>query len=140
MTPLDFLKKELLEKGVRPSIQRIKVLEYLHQVQGHPNVDEIFASLSPHFPSLSKATIYNTLNAFARAGLIRTLSMDGLEKRFDLITHDHGHFKCDHCGEIFNFKIEIASVPIEGLSEFRITEKNVYFYGLCPNCQKLEKE
>jgi len=140
MTSLDFLKNELLEKGVRPSIQRIKVLEYLHQVQRHPNVDEVFASLSPHFPSLSKATIYNTLNAFANVGLVRTLSMDGLEKRFDLVTHDHGHFKCDRCGEIFNFKIEIASVPIEGLAQFRITKKNVYFYGLCPNCQKLEKE
>jgi Fur family transcriptional regulator, peroxide stress response regulator len=137
---LDSYTKELTEKGIRPSFQRIKVLEYMHQVQAHPNIDEIFTALSPQIPSLSKATIYNTLNSFVKAGLVRTISMDGFEKRFDLLTHDHGHFKCNRCGEIFNFKVEIGNLPFEGLEKFAINEKNVYFNGLCPNCLSSEKK
>jgi Fe2+ or Zn2+ uptake regulation protein len=139
-TSIEFLKNKLLEKGIRPSLQRIKVLEYLYQVMAHPNVEEIFANVSPQIPSLSKATIYNTLRSFAQAGLIRVISVDGLENRFDLTTSNHGHFKCDRCGTIFNFGIDIDSFPVEDLARFKISEKNVYFNGLCPNCLSLQKK
>jgi Fur family peroxide stress response transcriptional regulator len=133
-TSVDFLKNKLSEKGIRPSLQRIKVLEYLYRVEGHPTVDEIFISLSPEIPSLSKATIYNTLRLFVKSGQVRVISMDGIENRYDLTTHNHGHFKCDRCGTIFNFKIDIDSFPLDELANFVIKTKNVYFNGLCPNC------
>jgi hypothetical protein len=41
------------------------------------------------------------------------------------------------CGTIYNFKVNIDQVPIDGLNQFEITQKNVYFKGLCPNCLKL---
>jgi Fur family transcriptional regulator, peroxide stress response regulator len=139
-TSIEILKTRLLEKGIRPSLQRIKVLEYLYQVMAHPSADEIFANVSPQIPSLSKATVYNTLRSFAQAGLIRVISVDGLENRFDLTTSNHGHFKCDRCGTIFNFGIDIDSFPVDDLARFKINEKNVYFNGLCPNCLSLQKK
>jgi len=130
----EILKDALQKKGIRPSFYRIKVLEYLHQVQGHPTVDEIFSSLSPEIPTLSKATIYNTLNSFLEVGLVRVISIDGIEKRYDITLHNHGHFRCRHCGKIFNFRIEIDNYLSDDLAQFEIHEKNVYFSGLCPNC------
>ncbi len=137
---INSLKSVLLEKGIRPSIHRLKVLEYMQTAQNHPSIEEIHFTLTNQIPSLSKATIYNTLNTFEKTGLVRVISMDGLEKRYDIMTHNHGHFRCGHCGNIFNFNIKIDEMPVSDLVQFRIDEKNVYFSGLCPICLKLEKK
>ena len=133
---IDLLAEQLKNKGIRPSYQRIKVLEYMVQKGGHPTVDAIYRALSPQIPSLSKVTIYNTLHTFVEAGLLQVVDIDDTEKRYDLNLASHGHFQCEACGTIYNFEIDIDQVPIEGLSQFQITQKNVYFKGLCPNCLK----
>jgi len=133
---LEVLTHQLKSKGIRPSYQRVKVLEYLHQKGGHPTVDEIFRALSADIPSLSKVTIYNTLRTFEEAGLLRVVDIDDAEKRYDITLNNHGHFQCEVCDTIYNFQVNIDQVPIEGLSKFEITQKNVYFKGLCPNCLK----
>jgi Fe2+ or Zn2+ uptake regulation protein len=139
-TAIEFLKEALRRKGIRPSYHRIKVLEYLHQKQGHPTVDEIYASISAEIPSLSRATIYNSLHTFVEAGLARVIPIDGIEKRYDIALHNHGHFKCEGCGAIYNFTIDIDSLPYGDLEQFEISEKSVYFAGLCPNCLHQRKE
>ena len=131
---IDLLTKKLTSRGIRPSYQRIKVLEYLYQKGGHPTVDKIFRALSPDIPSLSKVTIYNTLHTFVEAGLARVVDIDDTEMRYDITLSNHGHFLCKACGTIFNFEVNIDQIPIEGLNQFEITEKNIYFKGLCPNC------
>lgn len=129
-----FLTGQLKEKGIRPSYQRVKVLEFLNRVGGHPTVEEIFHSLSPEIPSLSKATIYNTLHAFVEAGLVRVVEIDDAQLRYDATLDDHGHFLCDSCGTIYNFPVSVDPLPGDGLRQFHIRQKNVYFRGLCPNC------
>ncbi len=131
---IEFLTRRLKSKAIRPSYQRIKVLEYVHQKGGHPTADDIFRALSGDIPSLSKVTVYNTLHTFVKAGLLRVVDIDDGEKRYDVTLADHGHFQCEACGTIFNFRVNIDQVPIEGLERFEITQKNVYFKGLCPNC------
>jgi Fe2+ or Zn2+ uptake regulation protein len=134
---IEFLSNQLKDKGIRPSFQRIKVLEYMHQQKGgHPTVDEIFRALSPEVPSLSKVTIYNTLHILVDAGLVRVVDIDDTEKHYDITLNSHGHFQCEVCGTIYNFQVNIDQIPIDGLSQFEITQKNVYFKGLCPSCQK----
>ena len=132
----EFLTKQLGDKGIRPSYQRIKVLEYLYCKEGHPTADEIFRALSPDIPSLSKVTIYNTLHTFVEAGLVRVVDIDEVETRYDITLADHGHFLCEGCGTIYNFQVNIDQVPVEALNQFEITQKNVYFKGLCPICRK----
>ena len=133
---LEFLTQQLKGKDIRPSYQRIKVLEYLYKKGGHPTADEIFHELSAVIPSLSKSTIYNTLNTFVQAGLVRDIDIDKIENRYDIMLSNHGHFQCTSCGTIYNFNVTIDQVPIDGLNEFEITQKNVYFKGLCPACIK----
>ena len=116
------------------------MLEYLVKEHGHPTVDDIYAFLSPQIPSLSKATIYNTLNCFVKAGLARVIRINGEEKRYDIALHNHGHFNCERCGTIINFKIDIDSIRIDDLAQFEIRGKNVYFNGLCPNCLSQQKQ
>jgi len=128
------LSAELKNRKVRPSYQRIKVLEYLNKNQCHPTVDQIFKDLKSEIPTLSKSTIYNTLNLFLRSGLIREINIEDNEIRYDIIIKNHGHFKCENCGKIFNFSIDFNSFKTEELSGFKIIDKNVYFKGICPGC------
>jgi Fur family transcriptional regulator, peroxide stress response regulator len=129
------LVEELKHSGVRPSFQRVKVLEYLWDCHAHPSVDEIFTALSPVIPTLSKATIYNTLHTFIEAGLVREINIDTDAQHYDIMLEDHGHFKCLSCGEIFNFNLDYDQLMVDGLQAFLIKKKDVYFSGLCPDCQ-----
>ena len=133
-TSIENIKDELSKKGIRASYQRMRVLGYLHQSNSHPTADEIYRHLSPEIPSLSRTTIYNILGIYVKAGLIRTVGIEDDEKRYDLLLSNHGHFKCEACGNITDFAIDIDSIPIKGLSSFQIKEKDVYFKGLCPKC------
>jgi Fur family peroxide stress response transcriptional regulator len=128
------LKQELKIKNINLSHQRLKVLEYLAQNHCHPTVDQIFTDLQKDISTLSKTTVYNTLRIMIDAGLVRGITIEDHETRYDIVTESHGHFKCESCGTIFDFPIDIDSLVPGYLSNFKINNKNVYFKGLCPRC------
>lgn len=130
----DFLYNELKKQDIRLSHRRLKVLEYLCQNQNHPAVGEIYVDLQKEVPTLSKTTIYNTLNILIEAGLVRVITIEDNETRYDIMVENHGHFKCESCRTIYNFNIDIDSLTSADLNNFKINDKNVYFKGICPNC------
>lgn len=130
------ISEELLKKNIKPSYQRIKILEYLIKKNNHPTVDEIYNQLVREIPTLSKTTVYNTLNLFIENDLVRLLTIEDNETRYDSIMSNHGHFKCQSCGEIYDFPINIDEFKTDKLQGFKIADKNVYFKGLCPKCIK----
>jgi Fur family transcriptional regulator, peroxide stress response regulator len=132
------LAGKLVEKNIKPSYQRIKILEYLTIKRTHPTVDKIFNSLIKEIPTLSKATVYNTLELLKRANLVRVVTIEDNETRFDATVVNHGYFKCESCGNIYDFAVNIDNLSIDSLEHFKISEKNVYFKGICPGC--LEKD
>ena len=138
-TSFENLSVELLKKEIRPSYQRIKVLEYLIAKRCHPTVDQIFNDLVKEVPTLSKATIYNTLNLLIKAKLVRVVTIEDNETRYDITMSNHGHFKCELCGTIFDFKVNIDNFMADELNEFKINERDVYFKGICPSCLKYKK-
>ena len=140
-TTVASLSNELSGRGIRPSQQRIKILEYLKANHCHPTVDQIYTSLQPEIPTLSRTTVYNTLNEFIKNGLVRAISIEETESRYDILVHDHGHFKCDSCGTIYNFNVNIEQLAAGDLKDFQINDRNVYFKGVCPRClQKISPE
>ncbi len=134
ISSLQELSDKLKDRKIHSSYQRMKVLEYLNKNQCHPTVDQIYKDLRSEIPTISKSTVYNTLNLFLEAGLIRELNIEDNESRFDIITKNHGHFKCERCGRIYNFNIDFNNFKAEGLAGFEIKDKNVYFKGTCPEC------
>ena len=50
--------ERLKSLGIRPSEQRIVILEYLLGHRTHPTVETIYSELSPKMPTLSKTTVY----------------------------------------------------------------------------------
>ncbi|MCW3490967.1 Fur family transcriptional regulator [Dethiobacter alkaliphilus] len=124
----------LQNRGIKPSFHRLKILEYLLSGKKHPTVDEIYSELVKEVPTLSKTTVYNTLNLFAKAGLVRRINVEEHETRFDANTVSHGHFKCLRCNRIYDFTIDDTAMVTPGLNGFDIEEKKIYFQGTCPGC------
>ena len=60
------IEKYLREHGISPSYQRIRVFEYLISNKNHPTVDMIYKELIKEIPTLSRTTVYNTLNLLVK--------------------------------------------------------------------------
>ena len=135
MEPLfEEMKKELKRKNIHLSYQRSKILEYLTQKQDHPTADQIFIDLQQNISTLSKTTVYNTLRILVDAGLVRVITIEDNEARYDIFTENHGHFKCESCGTIYNFSVDMDSLTSGDLNNFKINDRNVYFKGICSKC------
>jgi Fe2+ or Zn2+ uptake regulation protein len=121
--------------GLRPSSARIHVLRYLEKERNHPTAATIYEALRPDLPSLSRASVYNSLSALERSGLVRPLTINGDELRYDATVADHGHFCCERCGAICDFTLapSDAAFALEG---FLIRRRDVLAFGLCPDCAK----
>ena len=127
---------DLIHKaGVRPSAQRIAVLEYIANERQHPTVDEIFTVLSVHFPSLSRTTVYNTVHILVEARIVRELEIEPGTMHYDLAPQpEHSHFICRRCGRIFD--MPMPPTPEPQASGFAIDQVEVYYKGLCPQCNE----
>lgn len=134
MKTFESLSDALKRQNIRLSSRRMKVVEYLCRNLNHPTADRIYDDLRREIPSLSKTTVYNTLHLLAEAGLVRIINIEDNETRYDIMTEDHGHFKCEDCGTIFNFRIKPDLLVADGLCGFKINDRNVYFKGVCPEC------
>ncbi len=134
---LNLVVQEIKKKGIQLSHQRLKILEYLINHLNHPTAQEIYCSLIKEMPTLSKTTIYNTLDLLEEHQIIKKISIENQEAHYDFIYQDHGHFKCNVCQKIFDFKISVDAQPIQELQGFSITKQSVYFQGTCISCLKV---
>jgi Fe2+ or Zn2+ uptake regulation protein len=131
------IKTKLVANGINPSYHRIRIYEYMLKNRVHPSVDRIYSSLVSEIPSLSRTTVYNTLKNFAEKGLVLLLTINENEMRFDGYTHNHAHFLCLNCSEIYDIDMPNADYCAEAVATpHKITETQVYFRGICETCQK----
>lgn len=132
----------LRDKGVKPSYQRKRIFEYMMNNHNHPSVNDIYEALINEIPTLSKATVYNTMNLFLEHKLIEVLPIDTNEARYDVFNpKEHGHFKCDVCGKIFdvNIKVNVEDLS-DDLAGFRVDSEVYNFHGVCRECQEKAQE
>ncbi len=92
----DVLRNYLLEKGFRNTPERYTILEEIYNMDHHFNVDDLYLLMMQKKYHVSKATIYNTIEIFLDAGLIRkhqfgekTLTSSSYEKSYFDKQHDH---------------------------------------------------
>lgn len=124
----------LVKYGIKPSVQRIAIMEYLMEHRTHPSAEEIYGILSRRIPTLSKTTVYNTLKLFTEQGALQVLGIDERNIRYDIDISRHAHFICIGCGKVYDLAVE----GIERLSlkeEFFMTEMHLYYKGYCKYCQ-----
>lgn len=133
---LSKVKAYLLQHDIKPSIQRIAVMNYLLNNRTHPTVDEIFSALEPNMPTLSKTTVYTTLKLLAEKGAVLQLTIDEKNVRYDACTEPHAHFICLGCGCVHDVvPTHLEKVSIQQYNDLHIVETQVYYKGYCEPCR-----
>jgi len=123
--------------GLKLTPQRLAILDYLKGNTAHPSADDIYGAVSKKFPSMSFATVYNTLETLRRNGRVLELTIDPQKKRFDPNTEPHHHLICINCKKIVDihakYELEVTDTMKSG---FELTGNHIEFYGICPECSK----
>ena len=86
--------------GILSTPQRLEVAEIVLEKPQHISADQIIDRLREAGSSVSKATVYNTLNLFGERGLVREVMVDPTRKFYDSTTHPHHHFYNVDTGEL----------------------------------------
>ncbi|MFY9341616.1 MAG: Fur family transcriptional regulator [Planctomycetota bacterium] len=98
--PHQALIDRLERAGLRPSAQRVAIASYVLATADHPTADEVWTRVKAEFPMVSRATVYNTLQAFREAGLLQQLVLAEGSVVFDPKVEPHHHFIDDDTGAI----------------------------------------
>jgi len=130
MNAADFLRA----RGIQPSQQRIRIFEALAAVKTHPSADALYRVLQPEMPTLSRTTVFSTLDLFAQKGIAQRLALTGSELRYDADTSRHVHFRCRSCGAVSDLSSVAVPLPPSAPPGYVVESSQFYAEGLCPRC------
>ncbi len=130
-------QEHLISHHIKPSVQRIAIMNYLLKNRIHPTADMIFNDLYVEMPTLSRTTVYNTLKLLVEEKAIQMITIDEKNVRYDADTAVHAHFKCRKCDGIFDIPIsEPAEIKLWRKNGFIIDDIQIYCRGYCKDCTK----
>jgi len=144
MTDPTKLTLALQQAGMRITPQRTAICELLTSSEEHPTAAMIYEDLKPRFPSMSLATVYNTLDALIEIGAINVLGQAGDDTvHYDADTEPHVNLACLSCNKIVDIPSEHVGhldSEITAASGYKLLGARVLYYGLCPDCQAKQVE
>lgn len=129
------LVAKIKESGLKPTAQRLDILEYLHTSENFQSVEQIYDNLYREYKVFSKATIYATLDAFVLAGLVKRFFGKHGEARIDYIVDDSAYFLCVECGDINRIKVNNIDSEIDK-NRYDVQNSILTYWGACENCKK----
>lgn len=129
----------LQNAGMRVTPQRLEIYRMMATTDSHPTAQMIYDELSPRFPSLSLATVYNTLEAFVNLGIINVLGTAGDQAvHYDADTSPHINLACVSCHRVIDLPskhVPALDQEVSANSGYKLLGARVMYYGLCPECQ-----
>jgi Fur family peroxide stress response transcriptional regulator len=124
------------EAGMSVTPQRLAIYRALVETEDHPSPEAIYERVRPALPSLSLATIYKTLEALARLGLVHELPSTGNSRRYDANTARHHHLVCMRCDRVIDYADPALDriAPPRRLPGFTAHHLSISIHGLCETC------
>jgi Fur family transcriptional regulator, iron response regulator len=105
------IRAMLKRSGLRPTRQRLALAEILYgRGNRHVSAELLHEEAMSHRVPVSLATVYNTLNQFTGAGLLREVVVDGSKTYFDTNTSDHHHFFIEDDNEVMDIPFDAMEV------------------------------
>lgn len=130
----------LVECDIRPSVQRLAIMDYLMNHPIHPTIDDVYNGLCKQIPTLSKTTVYNTLRMLSEKRAAQMITIDEHRVCYDGNTDSHVHFFCKKCGKV----IDLMDEKAPQLKRRKIVDGNIieeeqlYYKGICAECAKTQ--
>lgn len=134
--------KRLVECDIRPSVQRLAIMDYLITHPIHPTIDDVYKGLCDQVPTLSRTTVYNTLRMMSEKHAAQMITIDDHRVCYDGNIKNHVHFYCKKCGKVIDLMHEKApqlssDIIVDGNI---VQEEQLYYKGICSECAKKEKD
>lgn len=135
--------------GLRMTAEREKILTEVINRVGHFDVETLFAQMREKGLSVSRATIYRTLDIMMKCGLVRKMWVgedrflyESAYARRELprgVGRRHGHLVCEKCGKVEEFFDETVDARLEAIcwrSNFMAKGRSLQVFGLCETCRR----
>jgi Fur family ferric uptake transcriptional regulator len=130
---------ELRSAGVYVTAPRLALLRSVDRLP-HATADQLVRAVRDEIGSVSRQSVYDTLNAFTDRGLLRRIQPMGSPARYESRTGDnHHHLLCRSCGEVADVDCAVGARPCLTASDshgYVIDEAEVIYWGLCPACAR----
>ena len=124
--------------GLRVTVPRIAVLQALG-AGDHLDAERVARDVRARLGTVSTQAVYDALNAFTRAGIVRRIEPAGSPALYETRTGDnHHHIVCRECGITADVDCAVGAAPCLDPSSaqgFEVDEAEVTFWGVCPTCQ-----
>ena len=129
--------------AARPPLtpQRNAVLQVIRESENHLTASEIFEAARKRLPSISYATVYNSLRYLKEAGLVNEISFGNGASRYDRETERHDHAICTCCGKLVDFDFDVTDELVRSAARrtrFKAESLHLTLRGLCPDCRSKE--
>lgn len=109
------MSEKLRLAGMRPTRQRVALGDLLFKNgDRHVCAEILHEEAVEHKIPVSLATVYNTLNQFRDAGLLREVALVGTRVYFDTNMSDHQHFYLEENAELLdipNSALSVSGIP-----------------------------
>jgi Fur family peroxide stress response transcriptional regulator len=131
---------QIEDPGTDPPLtpQRAVVLQVIRASEAHLTAGEIFTAARKRLPTISYATVYNSLRYLKEAGLVREINFGNAASRYDRETARHDHAICTRCGKLVDFDLPATVELLRAAarrSRFKPESIHLTLVGLCPDCR-----
>jgi Fe2+ or Zn2+ uptake regulation protein len=117
--------------------QRQAVLQVIRESELHLTANEVFEDARRILPSISFATVYNSLHYLKNANLIGEVTFGNDASRYDRNLMRHDHAMCNKCGKLVDLELQIPDGMLKEAakrSQFKPESIEFTLRGLCPAC------
>lgn len=124
-------------QGLGLTRQRTVVLRVIRDANEHLTANEVFGKAKELLPSISFATVCNSLRYLKEAGHIAEIQFGNGASRYDRMTHRHDHAICTSCGKLVDIEMEPpADIIKKAAKQSKFKPESIEFTlrGLCPDC------
>lgn len=130
---------QLHRVGLKATGPRIIILEMLEEDRSHPTAEQLHEKLRQTYPSLSMSTVYQTLDAFLRAGLCHWVPGGDGRLRVEAASQRHDHAVCRVCRTLFDIERDefpSLSTPQQLPHGLLVMDWRVEYEVICMTCQE----
>ena len=140
-TGVDAFAAACRTRGLALTHQRLAIYQAVAGSREHPGVDAIYRTVRKRLPTVSRGTVYRTLETLSRVGLVTDVSHVRGTARFEAALEPHHHMVCLTCRRIIDLHDPALdglapSSDSDGAGSFEVTGYQIQFQGHCGDCRR----